>query len=78
MGSLMVIHGLSQDCVHITTTVLKQSLNCLLVHAALMVFQLTSVETMVLKTYLWLLGWKSILVEDLIYGGGKKTHTRCP
>src|ERR1700679_4396839 len=79
MDSLMVTHGLSQGFVPITTTVVKLFLIYFLLHVLFMVFHHIFVETMVLKIYLWLLGWKNILVVNNkvhISGGGKKTCIR--
>jgi hypothetical protein len=75
MDSLMVIHGLSQGCVLTTTTVAKPSWIYFLLHLPFMVSQHISVEIMVLKIYLWLLGWKRILVSGHISGDGKKLCT---
>jgi hypothetical protein len=77
MDSLMVTHGLLQGSVPIIITVVKLSLIYFLLHVPFMVFHHIFVETMVLKIYLWLLGWKNILVVNSkahISGGGKKTY----
>jgi hypothetical protein len=73
MGSLMGILGLSQGSRPTTTIVLKLFLTYSLLLVPFMAFQLISGETMELKIYLWLLGWKKTSVQDLIFGGGKKT-----
>ena len=76
MDLLMVTQGLSQGFTPITTTVVKLSLIYFLLHVPFMVFHHIFAETMVLKIYLWLLGWKKILVVNSkvhIFWDGKKT-----
>src|ERR1700759_4529222 len=73
MDSLMVIHDLSQGCVLTTITVAKLSWIYSLLHVVFMVSQHIFVEIMVSKIYLWLLGWRRILVTSPISGDGKKS-----